>query len=78
MINEHPNTEPEWISPKNAALKFDVSRATLYDWIARGLIRSASFKERHQRHGKRLIEVASLRKYILSRVEEPPDPIGTT
>jgi hypothetical protein len=36
----------------------------LYAWMDSGQIENASFKLRHQRHGKRLIKVQSVRDLI--------------
>lgn len=63
--------EAEWLSPGQVSRIFGVPRSTLYDWINRGHIRSSSFRERHQRHGKRLIHVQSVRDYIEAHVVEP-------
>ena len=62
--------EAEWLSPGQVSKLFGVPRSTLYDWINRGNIKSSSFKERHQRHGKRLIEVQSVRNHINAHVDE--------
>ncbi len=56
--------DPEWLSPARISAKFGVPRTTLYDWMNRGWITGASFKLPHQRHGKRLIQVASVRAFI--------------
>lgn len=65
------NIDPEWMSPGDAAKKFGVSRSTLYDWMNRGKIRNSSLKEKHQRHGKRLVNVESLRAYIEAHEVKP-------
>lgn len=61
-------TEAEWLPPKHIERLFGVSRSTLYDWIKRDMIESASFKNRHQRHGKRLVRVSSVREYIEAHI----------
>jgi excisionase family DNA binding protein len=72
------NIDPEWMRPGEIAKKFGVSRPTVYEWIKKRYIRSASFKEQHQRHGTRLIEVKSVRDYIEKHAVGPrdaePDP----
>ena len=65
------NEDPEWMSPVNAAKKFGVSRTTLYEWMDNGKIRNSSFREKHQRHGKRLINVQSLRAHIEAHEVKP-------
>ena len=60
--------DAEWLRPGNASKVFDVPRTTLYEWMDRDYIKSASWREDGQRHGKRLIDVQSIRDYIESRV----------
>lgn len=68
-----PSSEiiPEWDRPSKVSAKFGIPRTTLYDWINRGWIKSASFKQPHQRHGLRLIEVKSVRDFIEAHVQAP-------
>ncbi len=66
---------PEWMGPGGISRKFGLSRSSVYDLIKRGHIRSASLKEPHQRHGKRLVHVGSVRAFLESRVEVVPSPV---
>ncbi|MEM7600873.1 MAG: hypothetical protein AAF357_05610 [Verrucomicrobiota bacterium] len=57
--------KPEWMSPKQVAHKCGASRSLLYAWTDSGESRTPRFM---QRHGKRLVNVQSVREFILRHI----------
>lgn len=61
--------KPEWLRVSEACDYARVSKAMLYDWMKRGLIRNVSLKADGQKQGTRLVCHRSLRQFIESRAE---------
>jgi hypothetical protein len=61
----------EWLRVKEAMAYAKVAKATLYDWMNEGLIRSFVNKRRGQIKGTRLISFDSLREFLFSNCTPP-------
>ena len=59
----------EWVRLPGAVKMSGIGRAKMYDLIGRHEIKSACLKQPGQERGTRLINVASLREFIESKVE---------
>jgi hypothetical protein len=62
---------PRWLRIPAAVRYSGMSRSRLYEEMARGTIRSASLKGKHQTRGSRLIDRFSLDEFIDSHVPRP-------
>lgn len=62
-----PSLEPEWTTVDQSCKFASVSKPTLYDWLNRGLVRNYSNRQPGQIKGKRLVSLASLRRFLDSR-----------
>ncbi len=59
----------EWLSVKEAAQRFSLSRSAIYELIAEGAIKSAAIRKRGNLRGRRLISADSLRLFIERHAE---------
>lgn len=64
--------EAEWARPAWISARFGIARSTLYDFLKRNLIQSASFKKDGQTKGQRLINVQSVRNFVESHIDSGP------
>lgn len=60
---------PEWIRPDDVRPYFGIGRTLLYQLIAEGKVKTASFRKRGQKHATRLISYDSMAAYIESLAE---------
>lgn len=58
------DTLPEYLRPGEVPRHFSISRSTVYNLMAAGLIESASLRRPGLKRGARLISVKSLRSYL--------------
>ena len=58
------NNLPEWLRPKDACLRFSISRSWLYERLAEGQIKSTCIRRRGAVRGVRLISRDSLAEFI--------------
>ena len=56
--------KPEWLRIPETLRVFGISRAKLYDLIAKGRIKSVSLRERGQTKGTRLINYESIQNFL--------------
>jgi hypothetical protein len=61
--------EPEFARLPDIQRLFGLKRGTAYNLLAAGKIKGVSLREPGQRHGCRLIHVASVRAFLTSRLE---------
>ena len=57
----------EWLSPKQAARIFGLSRSTIYNLMSQGKLKSKSLRVLGNIRGRRLISAESLRLFIESQ-----------
>ena len=62
--HESSELKPEWLRMPEAVRIFGISRAKLYDLIAKGRIKSVSLRERGQTKGTRLLSYDALHDYL--------------
>ena len=60
------DSEPEYIRPLQAELRFGIARATIYNMMADGVIETRVLRRPGKTKGLRLISTSSLRRYIQS------------
>lgn len=62
LLSERQNTLPVWIRAPKSGVEYytGLSRAKLYEWKAKGYIRSVSIREPGQIKGTRLFHLASI------------------
>jgi hypothetical protein len=64
---EVTSSAPEWLRVSEAVHFSRLSKPTLYNLMARGLIKNVSLRERGQVKGTRLVSFDSLRSFLESR-----------
>jgi hypothetical protein len=62
--------DPEFAGHAKIRELFGLSRTHIYRLSAEGLIRSVSLRQRGKTRGRRLYDVASVRKYLIANMEE--------
>ncbi len=68
MSNDTQPQLPVWLRVKQATELYPIGRSTIYTLIEKGLIKSATTRiDKHQRYGCRLINRASLEKFLEDR-----------
>ena len=69
--SKHLTTDPvEWLRPSQAVIYSGLSRATLYNLMGEGAIKSACIRRQGCVKGVRVISRESLEEYISSFVEK--------
>lgn len=68
--NQTHKPAPKWADGKYIEAVFGINRVSLYRHLKLGHIVSASLKDPGCERGKRLFEVASVEKFLASRVEK--------
>jgi hypothetical protein len=61
--------EPEFARLPDIQRLFGIKRGTAYNLLAAGKIKGVSLREPGQRHGCRLVHVASVRAFLNSKLE---------
>jgi hypothetical protein len=66
LANEHDGNLPVWVRAPKCGHEFysGCSRAKLYEWAAKGFIRSVSIREPGRIKGVRLFHLASVLEFI--------------
>jgi hypothetical protein len=67
----------EWTDYHGIHLLFGLRRSTAYHLSDEGLIKSVSLRHEHEKRGKRLFHVPSIREYLNSKLEENEQPAAT-
>ncbi|MGA3169978.1 MAG: hypothetical protein ABSE62_03095 [Chthoniobacteraceae bacterium] len=61
--------DPEFIDARGLLARFGIKRSMAYKLLAVALIHGASIRLPGHRRGKRLFEVASVRRYLTSQIQ---------
>ena len=61
--------DPEFVDCPGLHARFGIKRSLAYALLADGAIRGVSLRRRGQLRGKRLFDVASVRAYLVSKME---------
>ena len=62
--------DPEFLDASGLQSRFGIKRSLAYALLADGAIRGVSLRRRGQLRGKRLFDVASVRAFLRSQMEE--------
>jgi len=65
-----PVNDAEFVDAPGLQSLFSIKRSLAYSLLADGLIKGVSLRRRGQFRGKRLFDVASVRAYLASQMEE--------
>jgi len=69
-VTASPANDAEFVDAPGLQSLFSIKRSLAYSLLADGLIKGVSLRRRGQLRGKRLFDVASVRAYLASQMEE--------
>ena len=67
---------PEWTDVQGLRHLYGIREGLAHNWIRSGKIKSVIVKEPNAKHGKRLVELDSVRKLLASSIHNSPAQAG--